>query len=142
MNVLSRHNIHSVLDARPDVGFLKFGIVILYNLAKRDTIPHQFKYALHRNTRACHTGLSKMNIRINCYTLFHDRPPLNSVNSWRLHSYECIFPSHILPQDERVHLVGAFIGDDRLKVRHMAHDRVHTQNAVATQDLPSRTRHF
>src|SRR3954451_506187 len=60
-------------------------------------------------------------------------PPLKSSNllsvSWN--------PGHPLPDNERVDVVCALIGLNRLQIAHVAHDRVFVRYPVRTQQVPA-----
>src|SRR5216684_4530974 len=48
---------------------------------------------------------------------------------------ERVNPGHALPDDQRVHVVGAFVGLYRFQVHHVAHDGVVVGDAVGAQDI-------
>ncbi len=48
---------------------------------------------------------------------------------------ERVNPRNTLPDDQRVHVVGAFVGLHRFQVHHVAHDGVVVGDAVGAEDV-------
>ena len=63
LKIFALDNINGVLHACLDVLGLEIGIVIANNRLGGHVVPDQLQNRLNGNSRACHAGLSKMNIR-------------------------------------------------------------------------------
>src|SRR5437879_8419373 len=67
-----------------------------------------------------------------------ERPSLSIPHSaFRIpHSIEGIQSRNFLPQDQRVDVVRALVGVDRLQIREMAHRLILRQDAVGSEETP------
>ena len=54
--------------------------------------------------------------------------------------FERAFPGQMLSQDQSVNLMCPLICVDRLKIAHVPHDRVVTDDSISTKNASSRTR--
>jgi len=75
MNILRSDKRDGVLDTGPNVLRGEIGIIVLDDLIKGEVLVEQFQNTLHCDACPSHTGLAKMHLRINHYSLYHTRTP-------------------------------------------------------------------
>ena len=65
MNLVRRNQGNGIVHAGVDVVRREFRVVVLDDIAKRNPRVQEFENALHGDSRACHTRLPKMHLRVN-----------------------------------------------------------------------------
>lgn len=74
MHIFYCHEFNGVLNTRADIFNLEVRIIILNDFVEWNTLSDQFKYILHRNSRASNTGLAKMYVGIDLDSFSHYSP--------------------------------------------------------------------
>ena len=69
MDVFGCYQGDRIPDTSLDVFHSQIGVVIVDDLVKGQPLVEQFENALHRDSCACHTRLTKVDLGIDCYSL-------------------------------------------------------------------------